>query len=397
MNKVLIVNANNNVALTMARGLGCQGVPVDGVGWDNGGVGMHSRYLGKKIWIDDYKQLSVEKLEHILSETQPRYIMAMGEEVLTHLNTLRDDVSGKVKFLFPEQDILERAFDKTKTLQYARRIGIEVPRTFQIHSIEELGSVVGALRYPVVLKFSRSVNTCLPGHLKFSYRYIFNSTDLKNFMAPYNQYKVFPLIQEYVAGRGVGVELCINKGEIAAAFQHERVHELPISGGPSVYRKSVPLTPDLLERSGELLRAMEWDGVAMVEFRKDPASTRSVLMEVNGRFWGSLPLAVKAGVNFPYILYKTMGEGEAIKPVPYRVGVRVKQSGSHIRWLWQAFVVRGNLPPEGFMSRSRVLWEFLCSLDPRVMFDIEEWDDPIPGIMYWLAKFKKRRAVEIAR
>jgi hypothetical protein len=200
---------------------------------------------------------------------------------------------------------------------------------------------------------------------------------------------VFPLVQEYVPGKGLGIELCMSGGQVACAFQHERIHELPVSGGPGVYRRSVPLDPALLEQAVALLRAMDWEGVAMVEFRRDSEHKRNVLMEVNGRFWGSLPLAVAAGANFPHVLYRTMGEGERVAPAPYRVGVAMKQSVPHLRWFWDAFVRRHRLPPDGFIPRGLVLWEFLLSYDPRVRFDIEQWDDLRPAVQYWRQTFRK--------
>ena len=224
MNKVLLINANNNVAMTIARGLGIQGVPVDGVGWKDGGVGMFSRHLGNKIWIDNYHQLSGDRLSKIISQTKSKYIMAMGEDVLAHLNTLRGELPPNVKFLFPKQRILERAFDKAITLQFAEKIGIDCPKTYYITSINDL--LLHEVRFPVVLKFSRSTGFHLPTKLKFAYRYVFNKVELTHVLSQYVPYAVFPLIQEYVPGKGLGVELCMSNGQIAAAFQHERIHEI---------------------------------------------------------------------------------------------------------------------------------------------------------------------------
>jgi len=65
----------------------------------------------------------------------------------------------------------------------------------------------------------------------------------------------------------------------------------------------------------------------MVEFKRSARTGRGYLMEVNGRLWGSLQLAVDAGVDFPVLLVRT-ALGERVEPVvSYRVGVRS-------RWLW---------------------------------------------------------------
>ena len=67
----------------------------------------------------------------------------------------------------------------------------------------------------------------------------------------------------------------------------------------SVYRESVAADPDLVRRSRALLDAFGWCGVAMVEYKLDERTGTPYLMEVNGRFWGSLQLAIDAGVDFP--------------------------------------------------------------------------------------------------
>jgi len=383
MNRVLLVNANNNVALTVTRALGRRGVPVVGVGWDDGGVGMASRYLVGRFWLDDYQALTAEVLLRTLKESDARYVMAMGEDVLTHLNSLRALMPPYIKFLFPEASVLARAIDKSLTIRYARAVGIDCPTTFVVLTAADIDRAAAAASYPAVLKFPRSTGVELPAALRFGYRYVWSADELRGCLARYAKYGVFPLVQEYVPGRGLGVELCMSAGQVACAFQHERIHELPISGGPAVYRRSVPLEPALFEQAVALLRAMEWEGVAMVEFRRDSGHKRNVLMEVNGRFWGSLPLAVAAGANFPHVLYRTMGEGERVTPTPYRIGVAMRQSVPHLRWFWDAFVRRHQLPPEGFMSRGRVLWDFLLSCDPHVRFDIEQRDDVQPALQYW--------------
>jgi predicted ATP-grasp superfamily ATP-dependent carboligase len=132
-----------------------------------------------------------------------------------------------------------------------------------------------------------------------------------------------------------------------------------------VYRRSVPLDPALLEQAVALLRAMDCEGVAMVEFRRDADHKRNVLMEVNGRFGGSLPLAVAAGANFSHVRYRTLGEGERVAATPYRIGVAMTQSVPHLRWFWDAFVRQHRLAPGGFIARGLVLWGVFFSLTIR--------------------------------
>ena len=85
-----------------------------------------------------------------------------------------------------------------------------------------------------------------------------------------------------------------------AVFAHRRLREKPPSGGVSVYRESVAPDPSLVARAAALLAGLGWRGVAMVEMKTDARTGTPYLMEVNGRFWGSLQLAVDAGVDGIY-------------------------------------------------------------------------------------------------
>src|SRR5439155_2761023 len=100
--------------------------------------------------------------------------------------------------------------------------------------------------------------------------------------------------EDHFSGEGLGVSLLASEGKVLVAFQHRREHE-PLLGGGSTYRSSVPLDRRLLDACSRLVADLRYTGVAMVEFKVDSESGRWVLIEMNGRFWGSLPLALAAG------------------------------------------------------------------------------------------------------
>ena len=112
-----------------------------------------------------------------------------------------------------------------------------------------------------------------------------------------------------------------------ASFAHRRLREKPPSGGVSVYRESIAADPALVERSRRLLEHFGWQGVAMVEYKVDERTGTPMLMEINGRFWGSLQLAVDAGVDFPRLLIEC-AEGR----LPRRR--RLYAVGTRLRWWW---------------------------------------------------------------
>jgi predicted ATP-grasp superfamily ATP-dependent carboligase len=138
----------------------------------------------------------------------------------------------------------------------------------------------------------------------------------------------FPvLIQQRIDGEGVGIFLLVWSGQLVAMFAHRRLAEKPPSGGVSVYCESVTADPDLVTRSRALLDRFGWQGAAMVEYKRDASTGTPYLMEVNGRFWGSLQLAIDAGADFPSLL-AALALGDSVPARgAYRVGVRS-------RWWW---------------------------------------------------------------
>jgi len=161
-------------------------------------------------------------------------------------------------------------------------------------------------------------------------------------------------------GAGLGVSLLMDcEGQCVASFAHERIKQYPNSGGASTQRVSVH-NPELVRMSIQLLHALDWRGIAMVEWKIDLATGSPKLMEINPRFWGSLELAVRAGVDFPY-LYAQCAAGKMIEPVhTYHVGCRC-------RWLIPGDLLR-------YWTQQASERESLREFARGLPAEAEEWD-----------------------
>ncbi|MCH7565458.1 MAG: ATP-grasp domain-containing protein, partial [Gemmatimonadetes bacterium] len=198
------------------------------------------------------------------------------------------------------------------------------------------------------------------------------------------------LLQKRIVGPGLGVFLLWWDGATVAVFAHRRLREKPPTGGVSTYRESVPVRDDLLEYSERLLDHFRWRGAAMVEFKEDSATGTPYLMEVNGRFWGSLQLGIDADVDFPEILVR-LACGEAVEPpASYRPGIRS-------RWLWGEldhllWILRA---PRGYRSgnsdlpsRLGALARFLVPWRPGDRLEVLRFSDPKPFLRESAAWFR---------
>ncbi len=131
----------------------------------------------------------------------------------------------------------------------------------------------------------------------------------------------------------------------------------------------------LLERSIALLERLGWSGVAMVEYKKDLRQGDYVLMEINGRFWGSLQLAIDAGVDFPRMLADA-SFGRPVSPVDsYRF--------ARSRWFWgdvDHVLARWRDPRSRWSDRLAAAAGFLRAFGPGYRSEIFRWSDPRPFV-----------------
>jgi predicted ATP-grasp superfamily ATP-dependent carboligase len=200
----------------------------------------------------------------------------------------------------------------------------------------------------------------------------------------------FPvLLQRWVEGVGEGFFALRWAGRTVAEFAHRRLREKPPSGGVSVYRESIAMEPSLADPGLRLLEKLDWSGVAMIECKREQATGRQVVMEVNGRFWGSLQLAIDAGVDFPSLLVRCAAGETVLERRAYRVGVRSRWFWGDVDHLYLRFrdAARKNGNGGGGGGRLRALRDFLAVHPGRDRSEVWRWGDPAPFVvetLQWL-------------
>ena len=185
-------------------------------------------------------------------------------------------------------------------------------------------------------------------------------------LAPWLRHYRRVLVQGHVPGNGVGVFFLMVNGHPRARFAHRRLHEVPHTGGVSSFRESVRF-PDLEAHALSVLRRIGWNGVAMLEYRRDPATRDFRLVELNARFWGSLHLALAAGVDFPRLLLDAWLGGREPEP-SWSPGVRCRQTiPGEVRHVWSVLRDGGLSRPDKLGAVARFAW---LTLDPRIHSDL---------------------------
>jgi predicted ATP-grasp superfamily ATP-dependent carboligase len=289
--------------------------------------------------------------------------------------------------------------NKWSLLQRASQCSIPIPRTHFVDGGAGLKRLIAQIEYPAVVKPLRSRILTDAGWLGTIVQYAHSASDLVRLYQDTDYLACYPsLIQERIVGPGIGVFVLCDHGRLCAAFAHRRVREKPTSGGASVLCESVALDPELLDQAMRLLGPLGWHGAAMIEYKQDRRTGRSFLMEVNGRFWGSLQLAVHAGVDFPYLSYQlALGQPLDI-PHTYKIGLRSRWLlGDLDHLLMRLLHSNGDQHlPDCASSRVRTLLDFLKLAGSGLHYDVISRDDPRP-FLYEVRQYARHSSASAAR
>ncbi|MFQ5638056.1 MAG: ATP-grasp domain-containing protein [bacterium] len=384
MPKIFVSDANRGSAIAIIRSLGRKGYRVVAADSDPQSLGFKSRYVHEKV-VYPAPELNPQAFVDFMLETVAAkgidLIVPVTDLVVQPLAHSRDRFEKHTLLAIPSDELLAAVTDKDKTVAIAKKLHVPVPQTYTVDSVTEALQKADDLGWPVVLKpkVSRLLHAG-ESIEKFKVTYAENPDSLRRQMQNLEG-RCPVLLQSYFDGIGHGVELLMNEGEPVAAFQHKRLREMPISGGPSSYRESVKLHPDLYEHSVRLLQELRWTGLAMVEFKV--GDSRAELMEINGRVWGSLPLAVASGVDFPAMLAQLYLDGASSLQrnldSNYQIGLRCRNLGLDLMWIYSVLAGRKKYSFFKMPNRSQAVSAFLSLFNPANKFDLLSLEDPTPG------------------
>ncbi len=383
---VLVTDADRGSALAIMRSLGRRGWRVIAAGEQEGCLGFRSRYVTERLIYPAAWYAPAEMVATLLEAARSYdvdLLIPVTDDVLLPLAAARERFAGMCQVAMPDDAQLTAVADKWQTLTLARELGVPVPLSHLAGTVAEAHALAAEFSWPVVIKPQRSrLLDAASGVDVLEVAYAVSPTDLVRVMSRFEG-RCAVLLQEYCPGEGHGVELLAYQGHPLAAFQHRRLHEVPITGGASSLRQSVPLDPTLYEYARRLVAALKWTGLIMVEFKVGPGGPR--LMEINGRIWGSLPLAVFSGMDFPARLADLLVNGPPL-PLPaapdssYRVGVKARNLEKDIVWLLAVLIGQRRYPFLAAPRRTEALAALPGLFDPRVRSDTFAWDDPRPAL-----------------
>ncbi|MEX2284969.1 MAG: ATP-grasp domain-containing protein [Gemmatimonadota bacterium] len=391
LKRILVTDGEQRAALAVVRSLGRAGYDVRVCSTRRTCLASTSRYCRQHAQVGNAlaePETFAAALKRLCEDWQIDVLVPITEPSALALLSWR----GIARVALPSAESFRAVADKRNLLEAASSVGFAVPEQTIVETPEQARDLVpSGLGFPVVLKPARSVGGTGREQVKLTVLHAANWSQLQQRLKglPAGAFPV--LIQQRIKGPGTGIFLLRWNGLIRAVFAHRRLREKPPSGGVSVYCESIAADPMLVELAARLLDRFDWQGVAMVELKIDSRTGRPYVMEVNGRFWGSLQLAIDAGVDFPRLLLECMGGRMPARMPRYLPGVRS-------RWWWGdvdqllARMRRSRAAldlGEDSGGRLEAVREFLALWRPGDRSDVFRFSDPLPLVresVDWVAR-----------
>ena len=394
---VLILGCIPRIIVPVARSLSRQGVPVDVASFPPirripSNAISESRTLTPPH-IDN--EAFIRQLRSLILERRHDMLIPVDDWMMKAVIGHYDELAALVHVVCPPPRIADRVLDKTATLAVAQRCGILIPRTEVVLNSSQMRDLLGRVPLPWVIKPARKETR----KETTKSRVLRNRDGLADWFPMGQQFEAAMLVQEYCPGSGVGIEILLHDGECLAAFQHRRTKEAPVdTGGVSVTAIAESVDQHLLQSSLALLRALEWQGIAMVEYKIDDYG-RAVLMEVNGRYWGTISLAIYAGMNFPLYQWKLAHGIKPEIPTAYAVGTKWRWTTGYLQSLYGL-----SMKARRSTNDRKLLTNYLRDLpgdfSPSVFDATFNLTDPVPSLDSFISilrEFVSRRTTTAKR
>jgi protein-tyrosine-phosphatase/predicted ATP-grasp superfamily ATP-dependent carboligase len=325
-------------------------------------------------------------------------LLPISEAAIMAAAAHRQELSPYVQLLIPSDEALNFTLSKYNANRAALRCGLSIPATVFLRHGDQAADAsdaahvkesLASLTFPIIVKVDNHLE---PGgrYVKGSVRGAATLSEAEAILEEYRGVPASIIAQEKIRGHGVGAFLLRQQGCSVLTFAHRRLHEFPYTGGISSLR-AASADPAVIAAGEKLLAEIGFEGLAMIEFRQPADGGAPRFLEINGRIWGSMALALHAGVDFPraWLECRCFGTTSVVQP-RYSESLRCRNTipGEllYLRSVLRADARTAEYPPP---SKLGALAEFVrLSLDPRVRTDSLSLSDPAPwlGAMYVTAR-----------
>jgi predicted ATP-grasp superfamily ATP-dependent carboligase len=313
--KVLVMDANHKNALAAVRSLGRAGMQVITMGPKLSQ--SHLSRFSKSQVLTAGPSAKASELLTCVKKFDVDFVIPVGASSVQLVDSIRDELALLTKFSLPSRISLDVAFDKFALQERARMLGIGVPKTWVFDTYWNFLEAVREIPLPLAIRSTTHFSS-------IATLYVRNNEELATLIKQDLATPMFmsgPVqVQELISGVGEGYFALYQEGALRSRMMHRRLRETPSTGGSSWAAES-QYSEDLSSQSKKLLDSLEWNGPAMVEFKRRESNGQLVLIELNPKLWGSLDLTISAGVDIPVLMTLAAFGGPMTTDLSFEEGV----------------------------------------------------------------------------
>ena len=384
--RILITDAQELAGLGAVRSLGRAGHIVT-AGHPEGVLApsAHSKWCHAEVSYPDPWRTHMQFRSWLQKELESgKYdaVLPVAEAAIVAVQSLRSSLPKNILAILPSDQHLTFTLSKYHSNKAAIDAGLTVAKTVFVSDGQSQNWNVdlSTLQFPLIIK-SDNVLLSDGSYVKGTSTVVRNLDEATKVFSKLRPLGCAVIAQEFIDGKGVGTSILRHRGKTELAFCHERMHEVPWTGGASSLRKSSD-DEHVLAAAEKFLDAINYEGVAMVEFRREADGSLS-FMEINGRLWGSIALSQHAGFDFAAALVDCMADDSASESRKAPSFKKVTCRNVYPADLWyimSVFEVKkdalGRRGPSKVLSLVKF---FALFFDPRIKYDVFWLSDPIPA------------------
>lgn len=322
-------------------------------------------------------ELFLTYLEQVLEKVEVRVIISSSDGTIAALRKHREQVEQRgVRIALARESALNIATNKDETLEVAKQLGVGTPRGVMVTSVSEVAEAIREIGLPAVVKPTKSWLWGKERGSRLLCQLVTTTEEARLAVEELTCFGGSVLFQQFLEGRQESVSLLYAHKDVYACFAQWTMRAQPPLGGVSTYRQSITLPPDTGFQAERLVREIDLEGYSQIQFRRD-RNGKAYLMEINPRLTSGIEVAVRSGIDFPYLVYQWASGSPVDRTLGYRTGVRMRYLEGDFLTTMQNIAQRGR---PGVTPPRRALLEFLATFFIPMGYDYFDWRDLHPAL-----------------
>jgi 2-polyprenyl-3-methyl-5-hydroxy-6-metoxy-1,4-benzoquinol methylase/predicted ATP-grasp superfamily ATP-dependent carboligase len=374
---VLVLDAILRQSLAIVRSLGSRGLRVAAVGTTGKEPTFSSRWCQQAFIcpVEEGTDEYLRYLEQVLDRTGACVLITSSDGTIALIRRHRERLEQRAHIALAKEPALAIAINKRQTLEIAKQLGVRIPGAISVRTVGEVEAALREIGLPAVVKPVESWVGDEHHGVRLASQLVTTADEAQRAVEELTRFGGTTLFQQFLSGRRESLTFLYANGEFYARFAQWGKRVNPPLGGASVLGESIALPPDTTDQAERLVREIDLEGVSHIEFRRDSTGV-AYLMEINPRLPLSTELAVRSGVDFPYLLYQ-WASGEKIDRVTsYREGVWLRYLAGDIATTVATLEQRGR---PGVSSPAKAIFDFGASFFRPTHYYYVDWKDPLPA------------------